>query len=79
MHIHRYRGIIEIKIDEATMKECPRCGKKFNLLQRMVGDAKEHALTCAEPERKTDLTYLAVACRGCPAGCYEKAGREDST
>ncbi|MBI5101671.1 MAG: hypothetical protein HZB33_07560 [Nitrospirae bacterium] len=54
------------------MKECPRCGKKFNLWQRAVGEAKEHLEHCSAPEKKKDLTYLSGMCRGCPAGCYEK-------
>lgn len=54
------------------MKECPRCGKKFNIWQRMVGEAKEHLRTCTSPEGKKDLAYLASVCRGCPAGCLEK-------
>ncbi len=55
-----------------TMKECPRCGKKFNILQRAIGEAKEHIRTCTSPETKKDLSYLAGTCRGCPAGCYDK-------
>jgi hypothetical protein len=54
------------------MKTCPRCGKKFNLLQRAVGEAKEHIRNCTSPEEKRDFSYLAGVCRGCPAGCLEK-------
>lgn len=54
------------------MKTCPRCGKKFNLLQRAVGEAKEHIRTCRVPEKKKDLGHIAGVCRGCPAGCFEK-------
>jgi len=54
------------------MKKCPRCGKTFNLLQRVTGEAKEHVLSCTVPEKKKDLSYLAGTCRGCPANCFEK-------
>lgn len=54
------------------MKECPRCGERFNLWQRAVGEAKEHLRLCTAPEEKKDLAYLAGICRGCPAGCLEK-------
>ncbi len=55
------------------MKVCPRCGRTFNLLERAVGEAKEHVLTCRVPEKKKDLAYLASSCRGCPAGCLDRA------
>lgn len=55
-----------------ALGECPRCGKKFNFWQRVVGEAKEHLRCCAADEKKTDLAYLAGICRGCPAGCLEK-------
>ena len=54
------------------MKQCPRCGKKFNILQRAIGDAREHIGRCTSPEEKKDLSYIAGVCRGCPAGCFEK-------
>lgn len=54
------------------MKQCPRCGKKFNILERATGEAKEHLKHCAVPEEKKDLAYLAAMCRGCPARCFEK-------
>jgi len=54
------------------MKDCPRCGKRFNLLQRMTGEAKEHIINCTVAEKKKDLSYLAGTCRGCPANCFEK-------
>ncbi len=59
------------------MKHCPRCGKKFNLLQRAVGEAKEHVSRCTSPEEKKDLAYIAGFCRGCPAGCFEKVEYEE--
>ncbi len=54
------------------MKECPRCGKRFNLLERITGEAKEHIINCTFAEKKKDLSYLAGTCRGCPANCFEK-------
>ena len=54
------------------MKECPRCGKKFNILQRLTGEDREHASRCEAQEKKKDVSYLAGTCRGCPAGCFEK-------
>ena len=54
------------------MKQCPRCGKKFNILQRAIGEVKEHPLQCTIPEEKKDLASLASTCRGCPARCFEK-------
>ncbi len=54
------------------MKECPRCGRKFNLVQRLTGEAKDHALSCTAPEKKKDMSYLAGTCRGCPANCFDK-------
>lgn len=57
---------------EADMKKCPRCGKKFNILQRATGEAEDHLLRCTHPEEKKDLAYLAATCRGCPARCYER-------
>lgn len=54
------------------MYECPRCGRRFNFLERITGEAKEHVRTCPAPEKKKDLSYLAGTCRGCPANCVEK-------
>ena len=53
------------------MKECPRCGKKFNWLQRATGENKEHLRYCCHPKKEADDRTLAAACRGCPAGCFE--------
>jgi len=61
------------------MKECLRCGKKFNLLQRAVGEAKDHMRHCTAPEKKKNFNHLAGVCRGCPAGCYERIEYEDKT
>jgi len=54
------------------MKECPKCGRKFNWWERMVGESKTHINNCSIPEKKRDGSYLAAMCRGCPAGCYDK-------
>lgn len=59
------------------MKNCPCCGKKFNLWQRAVGEAKEHIQHCTSQEKTKDLTYIASQCRGCPAGCYDKEEHAD--
>jgi len=59
------------------LKTCPRCGKKFNFLQRAVGEAKEHLLQCTGEEKKKDLSGLAAHCRGCPAGCFENIGHPE--
>ncbi len=59
------------------MKQCPRCGKKFNFLQRAVGEDKEHVSRCTTPEERKDLSYIAEFCRGCPAGCFEKIEYEE--
>jgi hypothetical protein len=53
------------------LKACPRCGEKFNILQRAVGEYKEHLRHCTANEEKKDLSGLAAHCRGCPAGCFE--------
>ena len=53
------------------MKTCPHCGKKFNWLQRAVGENKEHARNCCGPHNSKDKRSLATTCRGCPAGCFE--------
>jgi len=54
---------------------CPRCGEKFNFLQRAVGEYKEHLRHCTGSEEKKDLSGLAAHCRGCPAGCFENIER----
>ena|GEM_PF-3428437 len=54
------------------MKTCPYCGKRFNWLQRAVGEDKQHARHCRRPEKENDELTLASTCRGCPAGCFEK-------
>jgi len=51
---------------------CPCCGKTFNVLQCVTGGAKEHIINCRVPEKRKDLSYLADACRGCPANFFEK-------
>ncbi len=53
------------------MKECPRCGRQFNLLERAVGEDREHLSRCEAEEQKKDLSGMAAHCRGCPAGCFE--------
>lgn len=53
------------------MKECPKCGKKFNWWQRAVSEDKEHARHCCHSKKETDRLKLAATCRGCPAGCFE--------
>ncbi len=58
------------------MKQCPRCGKRFNILQRAVGEAREHLNHCTAPEEKKDLAYIAGVCRGCPAGCFDRVDYE---
>jgi hypothetical protein len=57
------------------LKTCPRCGKKFNLFQRAVGEDREHLRHCVGEEKKKDLSGLAAHCRGCPAGCFENMER----
>jgi hypothetical protein len=57
------------------LKTCPRCGKKFNFLQRAVGEAKEHIRLCRAEEKQKDVSGLAAHCRGCPAGCFENMER----
>jgi len=59
------------------LETCPRCGKKFNFLQRAVGESKEHLRRCKGEEKKNDLSGLAAHCRGCPAGCFESLGRPE--
>lgn len=59
------------------MKTCPRCGIKFNLWQRAVGEDKEHLRQCTSEEMKKDLSGLAAHCRGCPAGCFEQIERPE--
>jgi hypothetical protein len=58
------------------MKKCPRCGKRFNWLQRATGEYREHARKCRAPggDRESDEERLSLAarCRGCPAGCFEE-------
>ncbi len=53
------------------MKECPKCGKKFNWLQRATGENKGHLRYCCGSDKKKDDKTLAATCRGCPAGCFE--------
>ncbi len=53
------------------MKECPECKKKFNWLDRMTGQDKEHIRHCCKSGKKKDDKTLAATCRGCPAGCFE--------
>lgn len=53
------------------MKACPECGKKFNWLDRMTGQDKEHARYCCRSGGKKEDRSLAATCRGCPAGCFE--------
>ena len=53
------------------MKECPECGKKFNWLDRMTGQDKEHIRYCCKSGKNKSDKKLAATCRGCPAGCFE--------
>ncbi len=53
------------------MKQCPKCGKKFNLWQRAIDEHKEHVRFCCHSKKKPDSQSLAATCRGCPAGCFE--------
>ena len=53
------------------MKECPKCSKKFNWLQRATGEDKEHLRYCCGSDKKKVDKTLAATCRGCPAGCFE--------
>lgn len=57
---------------KVKMKECPKCGKRFNWWQRAIGENKEHVRNCCCSGKKDELT-LAAVCRGCPAGCFEGA------
>lgn len=53
------------------MKKCPKCGIKFNWLQRATGEDKEHLRYCCGSDKKKDDKTLSATCRGCPAGCFE--------
>jgi hypothetical protein len=53
------------------MKTCPKCGKKFNIWQRAIGEHKEHVRYCCHSGKMSDKHTLAATCRGCPAGCFE--------
>jgi len=57
---------------------CPDCGRSFNWLQRAVGEYREHRKNCAAAHGgKAHIPY-STGCRGCPAGCYDRAGEEES-
>ncbi len=66
---------MRVRGDEG-MKTCPRCGRKFNWWQRMVGEAKEHYRVCTESLNKHSERSISATCRGCPAGCYERMDNE---
>lgn len=52
---------------------CPDCGLRFNWLQRAVGEYKRHRMKCSELHgAKAHIPY-STGCRGCPAGCYDRA------
>jgi hypothetical protein len=55
------------------MKTCEDCGKKFNWLQRAVGEYKEHLKHCEQRLARKHKGNIpqGTGCRGCPAGCYE--------
>jgi hypothetical protein len=56
------------------MTQCPDCGKRFNLWQRLVGEYKEHVRDCdARRPISGHDNFMVANCRGCPAGCFEKA------
>ena len=54
-------------------KTCPDCGLSFNWLQRAVGEYKSHRRKCSAAHgAKVHIPY-STGCRGCPAGCYDRA------
>lgn len=54
------------------MKQCPKCGKKFNWWVRATGEYKEHVRNCYHSLTHEDEISRAYACRGCPAGCFDE-------
>jgi len=54
-------------------KACPDCGRMFNWLQRAVGEYKTHRRKCAEAHGGKGHIPYSTGCRGCPAGCYDRA------
>ncbi len=57
---------------------CPDCGEGFNWLQRAVGEYREHLRTCSSRQGRMHEAYRATGCRGCPAGCYDRAEKDKS-
>jgi len=55
------------------VKNCPYCGKHFNIWQRAIGEAKQHVRACPEHHKPANDIARAMNCSGCPAGCYERA------
>ena len=53
---------------------CPDCGRRFNWWQRAVGEYKKHRRRCSLARQNRGHIPFSTGCRGCPAGCYEKAG-----
>jgi len=60
------------------LRECPRCGRKFNWLQRAIGEDREHYRNCCKQDKDNSSDFkMAASCRGCPAGCFEGSYPED--
>lgn len=58
---------------------CPDCGQSFNWLQRAVGEYKTHRRKCSAAHgAKAHIPY-STGCRGCPAGCYDRAEGDGDT
>lgn len=53
--------------------ECPDCGRGFSWWQRAVGEYRQHLRNCASRQQRMHEAYLSTGCRGCPAGCYDRA------
>jgi hypothetical protein len=53
------------------MKTCPKCGRKFNWWQTVVGEYREHMKACKFQENPEHKKYMSMNCRGCTAECFK--------
>lgn len=65
------RGEVDMSFIFGALK-CPDCGKRFNWLDRAVGQYKAHMRSCPMKGKGRGHIPFSTGCRGCPAGCYER-------